>query len=118
MRQAVRKLTVLAAMLSLLAGVWLPTDGGTFTDADGICGPVLALDRAGTVVDQDHAQSGQKPHCLFCHWRHTMASASVAALVVVPGPVDAGRVPAGRGAADPALVELGHSSPRGPPAIS
>ena len=118
MRLALRKLTVLAAMLSLLAGVWLPGDGGAFTDADGICGPVLALARAGTIVGQDHAQSAQTPHCLFCHWRHTMASASAVAFVAIPGPLDVGRVPAGAVSIDPSVAEIGNAAPRGPPATS
>jgi len=118
MRRFLRTLTVLAAMLSLVAGSWLPGDAATLTDADGICGPVLSVGSSGSRVGEDHGQSAQKPHCLVCHWRHTMASASAAAFVAISDPIEAGRAPAGRPAPQLTTTDVGAAAPRGPPTLS
>ena len=118
MRRFLRTLTVLVAMLSLVAGSWLPGDSAQLTDADGICGPALSVGATGSRVAEDHGQSAQKPHCLFCHWRHTMASASAAAFVAIAGPVEAGRAPVGRPTPQPTTIDVSAAAPRGPPTLS
>ena len=105
-------------MLSLLGGSWLPGDAANAADSDGICGPVFAQGTAGIRLAEDHGAAGQKPHCLYCHWRHTMASASAAAFVAVPGPIEAGLAPFGRPSPQPATTEVGAAAPRGPPSLS
>ena len=117
MREVCRRLTVLAAILSLLAGSWLPADTSAFADADGICGPVLAGDQSTARLNADQpAPHGQ--HCLFCHWRHTMASAATAAPAVIALPIEAGRAPAIPPSLDPTLIHTSAATPRGPPAVS
>jgi hypothetical protein len=118
MRRAIRQLTLLAALLPLLAGSWLPADSSTAADADGICGPVLRLDHRVNRVTADHGQTPQTEHCLFCHWLQTMASASAAAFVAIASPVDAGRAPAALASVGLVLVDIGSTASRGPPAIS
>jgi len=118
MRPFLRKLTVLVALCSLLAGSWLPGDSAAAADADGICGPALALGANASRVSDDHGPSAQKPHCLVCHWRHTMASASAAAFVAIAGPIEAGRAHAGRPSPEPTTIDAGAAAPRGPPTVS
>src|SRR5262245_60485095 len=117
MRRFLRTLTVLVAMFSLVGGTWLPADASAVVDADGICGPVLSQGMASSRVAEAHGAAGQK-HCLYCHWRHTMASASAAAFVAVPGPIEAGLIVAGRPSPQPTITEVGAAAPRGPPSLA
>lgn len=118
MRVVVRNLAVWWVTLSLLAGAWLPlVAGSAVVDADGICGPVLVLERS-----VEHFEATQPPvrdqHCLFCHWRQTMSSAAASAIVAVAMPADIGPCAIRPATHGPALVETGSPAPRGPPAVS
>jgi hypothetical protein len=119
MRQACRRLTVLVALLSLLGGSWLPADTNGFADNDGICGPTLAVDQPVTSVSQDQTSADHPPqHCMFCHWRHTMASASAAVAASIGAPIYVGQIFAVPTPVDPAVVASSAATPRGPPAIA
>ena len=118
MRRLQKQLTVLVALFSLLAGSWLPGEATTVADADGICGPAQRLGHTGSRISAEHGASAQKPHCLVCHWRHTMASASAAAFVAIAGPVEAGRAPSGKPSPQPTTIDAGAAAPRGPPSVS
>jgi hypothetical protein len=116
MRRRFRHLIVLAAMLSLVGGSWLPSDD-VLADSDGICGRPLTGDGLSATLSQDKTPTGKSQHCLFCHWRHTMASASAVAFVAIAGPVEAGRIQDGRPAPEPLIADAGISAPRGPPTL-
>ena len=118
MGAVIRSLAVWCLTLSLVGGIWLPAESSGLADADGICGPVLAVGNAASRFVPDHGQTPQTEHCLFCHWRQTMASASAAAFVAIASPVDAGRAPATVASFDLVLVDIGSTASRGPPAIS
>jgi hypothetical protein len=118
MRATVRNLAVWSVTLALLAGLWLPmTARFDVADADGVCGPVLTL--ANAVQRLDKAQpAAQSSHCVLCHLRHDMAGAFVSAIVQLATPVDVSSVVAGRPARGHNAVVVGHTPPRGPPAVS
>ncbi len=118
MPSRIRRFAVWAALLSLLGGVWLPfVAGSAVVDADGICGPALALEHS-----VRHFEATPPPisdwHCLFCHWRHTMASAASSAIVDVVRPADIGPSVLASSTHGPDLVVIGSPSPRGPPVNS
>jgi hypothetical protein len=86
-------------------------------DADGVCGPVVAF--ANALRHLDEAQpAAQGSHCVLCHLRHDLAGAFVSAIVQLASPIDAVGVVAGRPAQGHNAVVVGHTPPRGPPAIS
>jgi hypothetical protein len=118
MRAVSRYLAVWSVALSLLAGLWMPmTARFDVADADGVCGPLVAFTNAVPRLDeaQPRAQGG---HCVLCHLRHDLAGAFVSAVVQVASPVDASSVVAGHPARGHNAVVVGHTPPRGPPAVS
>jgi hypothetical protein len=118
MRQSIRVVAVWAAILSFAAGSWLPSAAGPASaDADGICGPVLAFGR--TVLHFEASQPAPASgHCLFCHWRHTMATASAPDVVAVVRPADVARLPLAPPVQGAAVVAVGARVPRGPPSAA
>jgi hypothetical protein len=118
MRATVRNLAVWSVTLALLAGLWLPmTARFDMADADGICGPVVAV--ANGIHRIAEAQPvPQSSHCVLCHLRHDLAGAFVSAIVQLASPVDAASVVAGRPARGHNAVVVSHTPPRGPPAVS
>ena len=118
MRRFLRTFAVLVTTFSLVGGSWLPGDAAVVADPDGICGPVLAVGKTASQLDTDHSSSAQKPHCLYCHWRHTMASASAVAFVAIAGPIEAVHAPIGRPSPEPSAIDVGATAPRGPPSAS
>lgn len=118
MTLAFRRLAVWAAVVSLLAGGWLPLGSlSSRSDADGVCGPTLVL--AHSIQHFETARSSQGPeHCAFCHWRHTMASASAADLVTAVRPADAIQPVVVPAVEQPTSRPLSGRDPRGPPAVS
>ena len=104
-------------MLSLVAGFWLPFGGAVAPDADGICGPVLVLERSVRHFESTPSPVGPT-HCAFCHWRHTMAGAATTEVVAVIRPWDVAQPAAGPAANGPAVVVIGDRVPRSPPALS
>lgn len=118
MRAVSRYLAVWSVALSLLAGLWMPmTARFDVADADGVCGPLLTF--ANAVQRLDEARPGaQSSHCVLCHLRHDLAGAFVSAIVQLASPVDALSVVAGRPARGHSAVVVGHTPPRGPPAVS
>jgi hypothetical protein len=118
MRPLIRRFAVWAALLSLLGGVWLPfVAGSAVIDADGICGPVLVLEHSVRHFEATPPSTSDQ-HCLFCHWRHTMASAAASTIVGVAQPADIGPTAFRFSTHGPDLVVVGSPSPRGPPAVS
>ena len=118
MRAVSRYLAVWAIAFSLLAGLWMPmTARFDVADADGVCGPILAL--ASAVQRLDEGQPApQSSHCVLCHLRHDLAGAFVSTTVQLPSPVNAALVVAGQPARGYSADVIGHTPPRGPPAVS
>ena len=118
MRAVSRYLAVWSRALSLLAGLWMPlTARFDVADADGVCGPAVTF--ANAVQRLDEAQPGaQGGHCVLCHLRHDLAGAFVSAVVQVASPVDTSLIVAGSPARGHNTVVVGHTPPRGPPAVS
>jgi hypothetical protein len=104
-----------AVASSIVAGAWLPFLGVPDTrDADGICGPVLVFGPTVVHFEQAdrHAMNG---HCLFCHWRASMANAFAAGRTRALLPLDDGELVIAPRVQRPDAIALRHSPPRGPP---
>ena len=114
MRSTTRVLTAWVLALSLFSGSFVAYTAVPTADADGACGPVLAL--AHTTDHFEVARAALSDHCALCHLWNAMASAYTSSgAFIAPPEVDSTerlRPPSDR--AD--LVVLGEASPRGPPA--
>lgn len=118
MRAIARSIALWSVTLSLLAGLWMPFAARVDeVDGDGVCGPELVA--SGSPAKFDLAKSAPlRGHCLFCHLRHDLAGAFVSAFIQIALPGDVGQTVTGRPMAAPGEISIGHTAPRGPPAIS
>jgi uncharacterized membrane protein len=113
---AIRLLTAWVLTLSLFSGSFAAYTAVPTADADGACGPVIAL--AHSTDHFEVARPALSDHCALCHLWNAMASASVSdgALIAPPDVDFTERLRPSSDRGD--LIVLGEASPRGPPARS
>ena len=114
MRSATRLVTAWVLTLSLFSGSFAAYTAVPAADADGACGPVIAL--AHTTDHFEVARAALTDHCALCHLWNAIASAAVSGSAVVAPPDLDPAVPLRRSFDRADLIVLGEASPRGPPA--
>jgi hypothetical protein len=118
MRASWRPVAVLAVIIGLLSGLWMPLSARADAAVpDGLCGAQHIAGRTAARLTVDGA-SAQPGHCLACHLRHDMAGAFVSSGLLIVSPLGSVELRDDSPIDRHDVLLYDDAAPRGPPARS